>query len=81
MPLPLTCSPSTTGKVESDGNVHITLCDFIEPWETTSATQKKALTQRYAMGCDCKVKLKGIQKLKVELELITNENNLERCRA
>lgn len=44
-----------TGKLESDGTVHITLCDFIESWEATSATQKKSLTQRYEMGCDCKI--------------------------
>ncbi|XP_054463203.1 metalloproteinase inhibitor 2b [Anoplopoma fimbria] len=44
-----------TGKLETDGTMHITLCDFIEPWETLSATQKKSLTQRYEMGCDCKI--------------------------
>uniref|UniRef100_A0A8C2ZU73 Metalloproteinase inhibitor 2 n=1 Tax=Cyclopterus lumpus TaxID=8103 RepID=A0A8C2ZU73_CYCLU len=31
------------------------LCDFLEPWETLSATQKKSLTQRYEMGCECKI--------------------------
>lgn len=35
--------------------MHVTLCDFIELWESTTATQKKSLTQRYDMGCDCKV--------------------------
>lgn len=35
--------------------MHVTLCDFIELWESTTATQKKSLTQRYEMGCDCKV--------------------------
>lgn len=54
-------SPSTTGKLETDGTMHVTLCDFIEPWEATSATQKKGLTQRYEMGCDCKVNLQDIQ--------------------
>ncbi|TDH02945.1 hypothetical protein EPR50_G00158000 [Perca flavescens] len=44
-----------TGKLEADGTMHITLCDFIKPWEATSATQKKSLTQRYEMGCDCKI--------------------------
>ncbi|XP_074512694.1 metalloproteinase inhibitor 2b [Sebastes fasciatus] len=43
------------GKIEADGKMHITLCDFIEPWEAMSATQKKSLTQRYEMGCGCKI--------------------------
>ncbi|KAJ0001356.1 hypothetical protein NQD34_006376 [Periophthalmus magnuspinnatus] len=43
------------GKLESDGTMHVTLCDFIEPWEGLSATQKKSLVQRYEMGCDCKI--------------------------
>lgn len=45
----------TAGKLEADGMMHVTLCDFIEPWESTSITQKKSLPQRYEMGCDCKV--------------------------
>ncbi|XP_072299377.1 metalloproteinase inhibitor 2b [Eucyclogobius newberryi] len=44
-----------SGKLESDGTMHVTLCDFIEPWEGLSATQKKSLAQRYEMGCDCKI--------------------------
>lgn len=44
-----------TGKLEADGTVHITLCNFIMAWESTSATQKKSLTQHYAMGCDCRI--------------------------
>lgn len=56
-------SPHTTGKLEADGTMHVTLCDFIEPWESTSATQKKSLTQRYEMGCDCKVKLKDSSRV------------------
>ncbi|KAM6957512.1 metalloproteinase inhibitor 2-like [Aplochiton taeniatus] len=43
------------GKLESDGTVHVTLCDFIESWEDMSLTQKKSLTQRYEMGCKCKI--------------------------
>lgn len=43
------------GRLETDGTMHITLCDFIEPWEGLSATQKKSLAQRYEMGCDCKI--------------------------
>uniref|UniRef100_UPI0037E7FE85 metalloproteinase inhibitor 2b isoform X1 n=1 Tax=Semicossyphus pulcher TaxID=241346 RepID=UPI0037E7FE85 len=44
-----------TGKLETDGTMHVTLCDFIEQWEALSDTQKKSLTQRYEMGCDCKI--------------------------
>lgn len=44
-----------TGKTEADGSMHVTLCDFITPWETMSPTQKKSLSQRYQMGCDCKI--------------------------
>ncbi|KAM3863544.1 metalloproteinase inhibitor 2-like [Diretmus argenteus] len=44
-----------TGKLESDGTMHVTLCDFIESWESMSATQKKGLIERYQMGCDCKI--------------------------
>lgn len=44
-----------TGKAEGDGKMHITLCDFIVPWDTLSTTQKKSLNHRYQMGCECKV--------------------------
>jgi hypothetical protein len=45
----------STGKAEGDGKMHITLCDFIVPWDTLSPTQKKSLNHRYQMGCECKV--------------------------
>ncbi|KAK2833413.1 hypothetical protein Q5P01_017302 [Channa striata] len=44
-----------TGKLNSDGKMHVTLCQFIKPWEELTETQKKSLTQRYEMGCDCKI--------------------------
>uniref|UniRef100_A0A8C5Q121 Metalloproteinase inhibitor 2 n=1 Tax=Leptobrachium leishanense TaxID=445787 RepID=A0A8C5Q121_9ANUR len=44
------------GKTEGDGKMHITLCDFIVPWDSLSQTQKKNLNQRYEMGCECKVR-------------------------
>ncbi len=44
-----------TGKGEANGKMHVILCDLIMPWESMSATQKKSLSQRYQMGCDCKV--------------------------
>ncbi|KAM6904483.1 metalloproteinase inhibitor 2b [Xenentodon cancila] len=43
------------GKMEADGTMHVTLCDFIEQWEALSATQKKSLPLRYETGCDCKI--------------------------
>ncbi|KAG9334547.1 hypothetical protein JZ751_007483 [Albula glossodonta] len=42
-------------KAEASGKMHVTLCDFIVPWETMSPTQKKSLSQRYQMGCECKI--------------------------
>lgn len=45
-----------SGKAESDGRMHVTLCDYIMPWDSLSNTQKKSLSQRYQMGCDCKVR-------------------------
>lgn len=53
------CSSPPTGTLEKDGTVHVTLCDFIEPWESTTTTQRKSLAERYTMGCGCKVKPKG----------------------
>lgn len=44
-----------TGKLDTDGTLLITLCDFIEPWDNLSPIQKKNLVQRYEMGCDCKI--------------------------
>uniref|UniRef100_A0AAY4B3J2 Metalloproteinase inhibitor 2 n=1 Tax=Denticeps clupeoides TaxID=299321 RepID=A0AAY4B3J2_9TELE len=43
------------GKAEAHGKMHVTLCDLIMPWESMSATQKKSLSQRYQMGCECKI--------------------------
>ncbi|XP_012590031.1 PREDICTED: metalloproteinase inhibitor 2 [Condylura cristata] len=47
--------PRLSGKAEGPGGMHVTLCDFIVPWDTLSATQKKSLNHRYQMGCECKV--------------------------
>nr|KAF6297154.1 TIMP metallopeptidase inhibitor 2 [Myotis myotis] len=43
------------GKADGSGKMHITLCDFIVPWDTLSTTQKKSLNHRYQMGCECKI--------------------------
>ncbi|KAJ8367543.1 hypothetical protein AAFF_G00315160 [Aldrovandia affinis] len=43
------------GRPEADGKMHVTLCDLIMPWDTMSSTQKRGLSQRYDMGCDCKI--------------------------
>lgn len=48
-------TPVYSGKAEGNGKMHITLCDFIVPWDTLSTTQKKSLNHRYQMGCECKV--------------------------
>uniref|UniRef100_A0A8D0K0I6 TIMP metallopeptidase inhibitor 2 n=1 Tax=Sus scrofa TaxID=9823 RepID=A0A8D0K0I6_PIG len=47
--------PVSPGKAEGHGKMHITLCDFIVPWDTLSTTQKKSLNHRYQMGCECKI--------------------------
>lgn len=46
---------SFTGKAEASGRMHVTLCDYIMAWDSLSTTQKKGLSQRYQMGCECKV--------------------------
>lgn len=52
---PLSLFHSPAGKAEAGGHMHVTLCDYIMPWDTLSNTQKKGLSQRYQMGCECKV--------------------------
>lgn len=49
------CSPSTVGMLEADGTMHVTLCGLFEPWDNLTATQKMGLTERYQMGCECRV--------------------------
>ncbi|CAB1458972.1 unnamed protein product [Pleuronectes platessa] len=44
-----------TGRLESDGKMHVTLCQFIEPWVALTPHQRKSLTERYEMGCECKI--------------------------
>ncbi|KAM4715687.1 metalloproteinase inhibitor 2a [Anableps anableps] len=44
-----------SGKAEAGGRMYVTLCDYIMLWDSLSATQKKSLSQRYQMGCDCKI--------------------------
>ncbi|XP_069786118.1 metalloproteinase inhibitor 2a [Narcine bancroftii] len=44
-----------TGKLDKDGNMSITLCDFILKWDMLTLTQKKSLNQRYQMECGCKI--------------------------
>lgn len=52
----LSMSRSFAGKAEAGGRMHVTLCDYIMPWDSLSNTQKKGLSQRYQMGCECKVR-------------------------
>ncbi|XP_077474329.1 metalloproteinase inhibitor 2-like [Stigmatopora argus] len=42
-------------KVNHEGMLDISLCDFFQPWTAMSDEQKNLLL-RYHMGCDCKIK-------------------------
>ncbi|KAM9471701.1 metalloproteinase inhibitor 2-like [Salvelinus alpinus] len=44
-----------TGWMNTDGRMHLVMCDFIQYWEDLNGTQKKSLTQRYQSGCDCTI--------------------------
>ncbi|XP_061701098.1 metalloproteinase inhibitor 2-like isoform X1 [Syngnathoides biaculeatus] len=44
-----------SGRLASDGSMHVSLCDFYQRWEDLSAMQKRGLVQRYQTGCDCKI--------------------------
>ncbi|XP_038839905.1 metalloproteinase inhibitor 2-like [Salvelinus namaycush] len=44
-----------TGRMSTDGSMHLVMCDFIQYWEDLNGTQKKSLTQRYQSGCDCTI--------------------------
>ncbi|XP_006004476.1 metalloproteinase inhibitor 4 [Latimeria chalumnae] len=44
-----------SGRISNDGKVHISLCNFIVPWDELSLSQKKSLNHRYQMGCDCRI--------------------------
>ncbi|KAM9471705.1 metalloproteinase inhibitor 2-like [Salvelinus alpinus] len=44
-----------TGRLNTDGTVHVIMCDFIHSWEALSDTQMRSLTLRYQSGCDCTI--------------------------
>ncbi|KAL4655854.1 metalloproteinase inhibitor 4, partial [Arapaima gigas] len=44
-----------SGNMLNDGKVSIGLCDFVEPWDNLSLSQKKNLNYRYQSGCDCRI--------------------------
>ncbi|XP_061556948.1 metalloproteinase inhibitor 2-like [Phycodurus eques] len=44
-----------SGRLDSEGLMHVSLCDFFQRWEDLSAMQKRGLVQRYQLGCDCKL--------------------------
>lgn len=44
-----------TGKLDEEGKMLVTLCDFISPWDQLTPMQKKSLNQRYQTECDCKI--------------------------
>ncbi|XP_019735017.1 metalloproteinase inhibitor 2-like [Hippocampus comes] len=43
------------GRLQSDGSLRISVCDFYQPWKALSAVQK-SLLYRYEKGCDCMIK-------------------------
>ncbi|XP_026182225.1 metalloproteinase inhibitor 3 [Mastacembelus armatus] len=44
-----------TGRVYND-KVYTGLCNFNEKWERLSPAQKKGISQRYQLGCNCRIK-------------------------
>ncbi|XP_077355810.1 metalloproteinase inhibitor 2-like [Festucalex cinctus] len=42
------------GRLELDGSLHITLCDFFQPWMSLSFPRRNLL-RRYRLGCSCKI--------------------------
>ncbi|XP_077425529.1 metalloproteinase inhibitor 2-like [Vanacampus margaritifer] len=44
------------GRLQSDGMLHISACDFYQPWDALGATQKNLLHWFYKKGCDCTIK-------------------------
>ncbi|XP_078257473.1 metalloproteinase inhibitor 2a [Rhinoraja longicauda] len=44
-----------TGKLDEDGKMFVTLCDFISQWDQLTIMQKKSLIHKYQTECDCKI--------------------------
>nr|XP_057905845.1 metalloproteinase inhibitor 2-like [Doryrhamphus excisus] len=44
-----------TGRLASNGLLHVGLCDFMTPWDNLSASQKTNLVAHYKMGCACQI--------------------------
>ncbi|XP_061606132.1 metalloproteinase inhibitor 2-like [Phyllopteryx taeniolatus] len=42
------------GRLQSDGSLHISSCDFFKRWQDLSIIQKGGVLQCYQKGCDCK---------------------------
>uniref|UniRef100_A0ACB8EHT4 Uncharacterized protein n=1 Tax=Sphaerodactylus townsendi TaxID=933632 RepID=A0ACB8EHT4_9SAUR len=61
-----------TGRILNDGKVLIHLCNYIEPWDDLTLSQKKSLNQRYQMGCGCKQNDTKVKKQNTKLwEVLT----------
>uniref|UniRef100_A0A4W5QT36 Metalloproteinase inhibitor 2 n=1 Tax=Hucho hucho TaxID=62062 RepID=A0A4W5QT36_9TELE len=45
----------SAGRLNTDGTVHVIMCDFIQSWDALSDTQMSSLTLRYQSGCDCTI--------------------------
>ncbi|CAJ1080021.1 metalloproteinase inhibitor 2a [Xyrichtys novacula] len=67
-----------SGKADTGGSMHVTLCDYIMPWDSLSNTQKKGLSQRYQMGCECKVRQQRTESVCECLLLLENKVRLNR---
>ncbi|KAM9102176.1 metalloproteinase inhibitor 4 [Antechinus flavipes] len=44
-----------TGQIIENGKVFINMCNYIEPWDDLSFSQKKSLNHRYHIDCSCKI--------------------------
>ncbi|KAL7850736.1 hypothetical protein SRHO_G00200850 [Serrasalmus rhombeus] len=56
-----------TGKLESDGTVHVTLCDFIVPWNSLTPAQRKGFEVRYETGCGCRGMYRSIEYVCIQI--------------
>ncbi|XP_049601598.1 metalloproteinase inhibitor 2-like [Syngnathus scovelli] len=43
------------GRLQPDGSLRVSSCDYIRPWESMSSSQR-FLMYRYGYGCDCTIK-------------------------
>nr|XP_061805738.1 metalloproteinase inhibitor 2-like [Nerophis lumbriciformis] len=44
-----------TGGLDSNGSLHVSLCNYFKWWDDLSATEKEGLVLTYQLGCDCAI--------------------------